>query len=77
MSFMIFGVAYQSWQGVALWGSAEMFRNELSSGQIDYTFTCPFSRYGYIISNVAAKALLDTFASSRCSPWGCGLPARP
>jgi ABC-2 type transport system permease protein len=61
MSFMIFGVAYQIWQGVALWGSAEMFRGELSSGQIDYTFTCPFSRYGYIISNIAAKALLDTF----------------
>jgi ABC-2 type transport system permease protein len=61
MSFMIFGVAFQIWQGVALWGSAEMFRNELNSGQIDYTFTCPFSRYGYIISNVAAKATLDTF----------------
>jgi len=61
MSFMIFGIAYQIWQGVALWGSAEMFREELGSGQIDYTFTCPFSRYGYIISNIAAKAVLDTF----------------
>lgn len=61
ISFMIFGIAYQIWQGVALWGSAEMFRDELSSGQIDYTFTCPFSRYKYIISNVAAKAVLDTF----------------
>jgi ABC-2 type transport system permease protein len=61
MSFMTFGIAFQIWQGVALWGSAEMFRNELNSGQIDYTFTCPFSRYGYIISNVAAKATLDTF----------------
>jgi ABC-2 type transport system permease protein len=61
MSFMIFGVAYQIWQGVALWGSADMFHSELSSGQIDYTFTCPFSRYGYIICNIAAKAVLDTF----------------
>lgn len=61
ISFMIFGVAYQIWQGVALWGSAEIFRNELGSGQIDYSFTCPFSRYVYIISNVAAKAVLDTF----------------
>jgi ABC-type polysaccharide/polyol phosphate export permease len=49
------------WDAAFLWGSAEMFRNELSSGQIDYTFTCPFSRYGYIISNVAAKAAMDTF----------------
>ncbi len=61
ISFMIFGVAYQIWQGVALWGSAEIFRDELGSGQIDYSFTCPFSRYVYIISNVAAKAMLDTF----------------
>jgi ABC-2 type transport system permease protein len=57
VSFMIFGVAYQAWQNVALWGAASMFRDELSSGQIDYTFTCPFSRYGYIVSNVAALAV--------------------
>ena len=57
VSFMIFGVAYQSWQSVALWGAAEMFRSELGSGQIDYTFTCPFSRYGYMICNVAAMAV--------------------
>ena len=57
VSFMIFGIAYQSWQSVALWGAAEMFRNELGSGQIDYTFTCPFSRYGYMICNVAALAV--------------------
>jgi ABC-2 type transport system permease protein len=61
ISFMIFGVAYQIWQGVALWSSAEMFRDELRSGQIDYTFTCPFSRYGYIICNIVARAVLDTF----------------
>jgi len=60
MSFMTLGIAFQVWQGVALWESANMFRNELSTGQIDYTFTCPFSRFAYIISNVAAKALMDT-----------------
>jgi len=57
VSFMILGIAYQSWQGVALWGAAEMFRSELSSGQIDYTFSCPFPRYVYIINNIAAMAL--------------------
>jgi ABC-2 type transport system permease protein len=60
VSFMIFGVAYQSWQGVALWGAAEMFRSELGSGQIDYTFSCPFSRYGYMICNVTALAVRST-----------------
>jgi len=57
VSFMIFGVAYQSWQSVALWGAAEMFRDELNSGQIDYTFSCPFSRHGYILSNITALAV--------------------
>lgn len=61
ISYIIFGVVYQVWQGVALWGSAEIFREELGSGLIDYSFTCPFSRYKYIISNVGAKAVLDTF----------------
>jgi ABC-2 type transport system permease protein len=60
VSFMIFGVAYQSWQSVALWGAAEMFRSELGSGQIDYTFSCPFSRYGYMICNIAALAVRST-----------------
>jgi ABC-2 type transport system permease protein len=59
-SFMIIGIAYQAWQNVALWGAANMFRDELSSGQIDYTFSCPFSRYGYIISNIAALAVQST-----------------
>lgn len=60
VSFAVLGVGYQAWQGVALWGASEMFRNELSTGQIDYTFTCPFSRYGYILSNVAALAVQET-----------------
>ena len=60
VSFMILGMAYQSWQGVALWGAAEMLRDELGSGQIDYTFSCPFSRYSYIICNVAALAVRST-----------------
>jgi ABC-2 type transport system permease protein len=57
---MIIGVAYQAWQSLALWGAAEMFRNELGSGQIDYTFSCPFSRYLYIVCNIAALAVRQT-----------------
>jgi len=59
-SYMIIGVAYQAWQSVALWGAAEMFRSELGSGQIDYTFSCPFSRYLYIVCNIAALAVRQT-----------------
>jgi ABC-2 type transport system permease protein len=61
ISFIVFGIAYQIWQGIAIYESAEMFRDELRSGQIDYTFTCPFSRYSYMISNIAARAVLNTF----------------
>lgn len=61
LSFMTLGLAFQTWQGVALWHTANMFREELGSGQIDYTFTCPMGRYAYIISNVGAQALIDTF----------------
>lgn len=59
-AFMILGIAYQTWQSVALWGMAGMFRDELNSGQIDYTFTCPFSRYRYMLSNIAALAVIET-----------------
>ncbi len=60
VSFAVLGFGYQAWQGVALGAASEIFRNELSTGQIDYTFTCPFSRYGYIVSNVAALAVQES-----------------
>jgi len=60
VSFAVLGLGYQAWQNVALWGAANMFRNELTTGQIDYTFTCPFSRYAYILANVAALAVQET-----------------
>jgi len=60
VAFIILGIAFQSWTGIALWGAAGMFQGELSSGQIDYTFTCPFSRYWYIVSNIAASAVQGT-----------------
>jgi len=60
VAFIIFGISFQSWQGTALWGASGMLQGELSTGQIDYTFTCPFSRYQYIISNIAALAIQDS-----------------
>ena len=82
VAFFIIGISFQSWQGTALWGSASMFQGELSSGQIDYTFSCPFSRYWYIASNIAASAVQSTlfftpmfcvalyFTSSTITPLG-------
>ena len=68
VAFIILGISYQSWQGIALWRAAGMFQDELGTGQIDYTFSCPFSRYWYITSNIAATAVQETifFAPVLC-----------
>ena len=59
IAFLILGFSYQAWQGVALWDASNIFQGELSTGQIDYTFSCPFSRYWYIVSNIAASAVQE------------------
>ncbi len=60
VAFVILGISYQSWQGIAMWRAAGIFQGELRSGQIDYTFSCPFSRYWYIVTNIAAAAVQET-----------------
>ncbi len=60
IAFFTLGVSFQSWQSIALWRAAGMFQGELSTGQVDYTFSCPFSRYWYIVSNIGASAFLET-----------------
>ncbi len=59
VAFVTLGLSFQSWQGIALWNAAGRFQGELSTGQIDYTFSCPFSRYWYVTSNIAASAILS------------------
>ncbi len=59
-SFLILGISFQSWQEMALWRGSRMFTEELSTGLIDYTFTCPFSRYLYIVCNVGALGVQET-----------------
>jgi len=60
VAFFTLGVSFQAWQSIALWRAAGMFQGELSTGQIDYTFSCPFSRYWYIVGNIGASAILET-----------------
>lgn len=60
VAFVILGLDFQSWQGTALWSASGIFQDELSTGQIDYTFSCPFSRYWYIVCNIAASAMEQT-----------------
>lgn len=60
VAFAILGVSFQSWQSIALYRASGMLQGELGTGQIDYTFSSPFSRYWYIVSNIIASAFQDT-----------------
>jgi len=60
VAFITFGVSFQAWTSIALWSASNIFQGELSTGQIDYTFSSPFSRYWYIVSNIAASAVQET-----------------
>lgn len=60
VAFLVLGFSFQSWQGTALRSASTMFQGELGSGQIDYTLSCPFSRYWYMVTNIAALAVQDS-----------------
>ncbi|MCW4021459.1 MAG: ABC transporter permease [Candidatus Bathyarchaeota archaeon] len=85
VAFLILGISHQTWINTALYGAANMFRSELNSGMIDYTFSCPFSRYWYMVCNIAARAVRSTLffipmfcvglyiASATVTPMGVAL----
>jgi ABC-2 type transport system permease protein len=59
-SFLLIGVAFQAYYGIALWGSPGELQNELTTGQIEYTFASPVSRYAYMLSYVFSDAIVAT-----------------
>jgi len=60
VSFLLIGAAFQAYYGVALWGSPNEIQNELTTGQIEYTFSSPVSRYAYMLSYVFSDAVVAT-----------------
>ena len=82
VAFVVLGFSFQSWSSIALWGASNIIQTELSTGQIDYTFSSPFSRYWYLICNIGSLAVRDTlffipmlavglwFAGSTLTPFG-------
>lgn len=60
VAFLLLGLNFQSYQGVALWGSAGRLREELSLGTVEYVFSNPISRQWYLISTTLAMAVTDT-----------------
>ncbi|MBO3804140.1 MAG: ABC transporter permease [Candidatus Brockarchaeota archaeon] len=57
--FLLIGVAFQTYQGASTWGAWEI-HDELTKGQIEYTFASPVSRYFYILSHSLSQAIVGT-----------------
>lgn len=55
--FMLVGIAFQTFQGASIWGPLEL-KDELTKGQIEYTFASPVSRYLYVFSNSFSEAVV-------------------
>jgi len=60
--FLLIGVAFQAYQGASTYGSWEI-HDELTKGQIEYTFASPVSRYFYILSYSLSQAIIGTIFS--------------
>lgn len=60
--FLLIGVAFQTYQGASTWGAWEI-HDELTKGQIEYTFASPVSRYFYILSHSLSQAIIGTMFS--------------
>jgi ABC-2 type transport system permease protein len=59
-TFLLIGVAFQAYQSAAIWGSPWEIQGELNTGQIEYTFASPVSRYSYILSYSLSQAIVAT-----------------
>jgi ABC-type uncharacterized transport system permease subunit len=60
--FLLIGVAFQTYQGASTYGAWEI-HDELTKGQIEYTFASPVSRYFYMLSYSLSQALIGTIFS--------------
>jgi len=57
--FLLIGISFQHYQSAALWVAWDI-KNELTRGQIEYTFASPVSRYVYILSSSISSAVIGT-----------------
>lgn len=60
VSFLLIGIAFQSYYSAAIWGSPWEIQNELTTGQAEFTFASPVSRYSYMLSYSISQAIVNT-----------------
>ncbi|MFX1511079.1 MAG: ABC transporter permease [Promethearchaeota archaeon] len=58
--FMFLGIAFNSFNFVALQGSSMYLESDMQLGKLEYSFTCPISRYKYIFSNALGVTAIQT-----------------
>lgn len=59
-AYILLGIAFTHYTNIALWGPSSELRGELVTGILDYVFSCPVSRYWYIVSIACGQAIYNT-----------------
>ncbi len=55
-AFMLLGVAFVPFINVGLWESSITLMSDMELGKLEYSFTCPISRYWFIVGNALGVA---------------------
>jgi ABC-2 type transport system permease protein len=55
-AFMLLGVAFVPFINVGLWESSITLASDMQLGKLEYSFTCPISRYWFIVGNALGVA---------------------
>lgn len=62
ISFLLLGIAVGVYVNSSLFGSSNGISGELISGQVEYIFSCPVSRYWYVAATAFAQTVVATFS---------------
>ena len=59
-AFMFLGITFVPFINVGLWESSITLASDMELGKLEYTFTCPISRYWFIVGNALGVAATNT-----------------
>ena len=55
-AFMFLGIVFVPFINVGLWESSLTLASDMELGKLEYTFTCPISRYWFVVGNALGVA---------------------
>ena len=59
-AFMFLGIAFVPFINVGLWESSITLASDMELGKLEYSFTCPISKYWFIVGNALGVAATNT-----------------